>query len=102
MTQDDINEMSSGMEADLQKTSNAVGDDVRTKLISINRKVINNKFCISMESDMNYGGKKTMRSITDLYFQGDRYVELTVTYNQAEAKTYKSMVNKIRNSLAIK
>lgn len=102
MTQNDINELSNGTEADLQKNEIAVGDDVRTKLISVNRKVINGKFCISSEMDKNYSGIKTMRNITDLYFLGDRYVELTVSYNQAEAKTYKSMVNKIRNSLTIK
>lgn len=101
MSQNDINEMSEGTEADLQKTSDAVGGHVRTKLISINRILINNYFCISTELSKNYNGKKTMRNITDLYFLGDRYVELTVSYNQAASETYKSIVNKIGNSLTI-
>jgi hypothetical protein len=101
MTQNDIEEMSRGTEADLQNVSNAVGSDVKTKLISIKRKVINNKFCISTQLNNNYKGKKTMRNITDLYFLGDRYVELTVSYNVAESKTYKSITNKIRHSLII-
>lgn len=102
MTQDEFNDMTKDSEDELHKTDKASGIDVRSTLISINRKVINGNICISTESDMNYGGRIIMRNIIDLYFLGDREVQMIVSYNLAEAKKFKPIVEKIRNSLTIK
>jgi len=102
MTQDDFNDMTKDSVAELSKADKATGVDVRSTLISINRKVINGKICICTEVDMKYGGKKTMRNITDIYFLGDREVQMVVSYNLSQTNKFRPIAEHIRNSLTIK
>jgi len=101
MTQDEFNKITKNSEAEINMANKASGVDVHSTLISISRKVVNGKICISTETDMNYGGKKKMRNITDFYFLGDREVLMVVSYNLLETKKFKPIVERIRSSLVI-
>ena len=101
-TQDDLKELFNETQAIADKTAKAISKDHSSKVIAVTRQIINGKYCISTETDMDSGDNKITRQIIDVYHLGNRNVKMTVSYNLAVAQTYKPIVNKIRNSLIIK